>query len=389
MRSFYKWLATSNPWWWAALASVGILIGLASSLPLSLSHRHTLLFFGLSCFAVAVLLFFPRLNSSIGGEFSDLHNTLTKARTIIERYSAAQSGHDSSLNNSNVSGRFFDQAASAGLFVGISVFEDERIPEVPFAVDDAVDLAHLFTLELGLVSPERSVLLLAGEPQKTESVQRLTRLLECGASRQSPRMREVYRILGELAQETKPPGVLLLTVATHGVSDQGGDFLLAMDSLRGRKLRTGVSVDELFDEVARATAERRIVLLDACRERFSQATRGEEDSTMSQSFSDTIASATGLVVLSAATLGGFAYDDRDRKNGVFTAAVLDGLHGEALPGPEGWITVRSLADFVQQQVVAWVRRNRPDHVAKSLGIARRIEATAEELPLALHPRRQG
>lgn len=160
---------------------------------------------------------------------------------------------------------------------------------------------------------------------------------------------------------------------------------MATDSLKGRTLRTGVAVTEVFDEVARADAERRLVLLDACRERISQGTRGTEESAMRQSFADAIAQAKGSVVLSGATLGGFAYDDPERQNGVFTAAILDGLHGEAPAGPEGWITIRTLADFVQQRVAQWVRRNWPDHVVRSKGIERRIEANAEGLPLALHP----
>src|SRR5262249_19049415 len=72
-------------------------------------------------------------------------------------------------------------------------------------------------------------------------------------------------------------------------------------------------------------------------------------------------------------------------NGVFTAAVLDGLHGEAKATDDGWITVRTLADFVQQRVAVWVRHNRPDHIAKSFGITLQVEATAKDLPLAPHP----
>jgi hypothetical protein len=289
-------------------------------------------------------------------------------------------------NEAEAEGQFgFDIAASAALFVGVSSFEDERIHAIPYAVDDAVDLAYLFTFELGLISPERTILLLAGEPQKPRSIEHLERLGEGGAHRKSARMTDFYRYLGELIQATEEPGLFVLAVATHGVSDQGGDFLLATDSLRQRMLRTGIAVAEVFDEVSRARAGRRLVLLDACRERLTLGTRGEEHLAMTQSFADAIALAKGLVVLSAATLGGFAYDDSVRKNGVFTAAVLDGLHGEAPAGPEGWITVRTLADFVQQRVAAWTRRYRPDHVAKSLGIAKRVEATAEALPLARHP----
>jgi hypothetical protein len=284
-----------------------------------------------------------------------------------------------------ISEEAFDPVASAGLFVGVSSFEDERIAAVPFAVDDAVDLAHLLTLELGLILPERTVLLLAGEPQKPESIERLTELLGRGAHRRSARMPDVYRYLVEATRNTEGRGLFVLTMATHGVSDQGGDFLLATDSLRERTIRTGIVAAELFDEVSRSGAQRRLVLLDACRERLSQGTRGEVGAAMAPSFANAIARARGSVVLSASTLGGFAYDDPVRGNGVFTAAVIDGLRGEAKASPEGWITVRTLADFVQPRVAEWVRRNRPDHIARSLGIARHIEATAENLPLARHP----
>lgn len=37
----------------------------------------------------------------------------------------------------------FDAAHSAGLFVGVRDFEDADFAEVPYAVDDAIDLAYL------------------------------------------------------------------------------------------------------------------------------------------------------------------------------------------------------------------------------------------------------
>ena len=63
----------------------------------------------------------------------------------------------------------FDASESAGLFVGVRSFRDSWFAEVPFAVDDAVDLAYLFALQLALIAPERVVLALSGEPVKAES----------------------------------------------------------------------------------------------------------------------------------------------------------------------------------------------------------------------------
>lgn len=128
----------------------------------------------------------------------------------------------------------------------------------------------------------------------------------------------------------------MVTVASHGLTDQGGDHIVAADSLADRLLRTGVSVDEVFDEVARAAAPRRVVLLDTCRERLTDGTRGLRSEPMSASFATAIAKTRGQVVLSAASHGTYSYDDFDRGNGVFSGAVLDGLRGEAEPDAEGW-----------------------------------------------------
>lgn len=167
----------------------------------------------------------------------------------------------------------FRSEASAGLFVGVSSFQGGRFAAVPFAVDDAVDLAHIFAVELGLLAPERCVLSLAGEPEKPATAERLDRLLGRGARRTEPHYTALYRHLGKQAREARPDGLLVITVASHGLSDQGGDFLLASDSLPERVVRTGLAVDEVFDMVARAGAPRRLVLLDACRERLTESTR--------------------------------------------------------------------------------------------------------------------
>jgi hypothetical protein len=77
----------------------------------------------------------------------------------------------------------FDPAESAGLFVGIRKFDDPEFIEVPFAVDDAVDLAHLFALELDLIAPQNVILALSGDPQKARSADALQALLQAGAQR--------------------------------------------------------------------------------------------------------------------------------------------------------------------------------------------------------------
>ena len=282
----------------------------------------------------------------------------------------------------------FLSSESRGLFVGISRLRDPLFTEIPFAVDDAVDLAHLFAFELDLLTAPGLVLALSGEPRKEASMERLRELVEEGATRTEANQTDIYLQLDYLRRQTTQRGLLIVTLAAHGFSDQGGDFIVAADSLKQRIKRTGVKVDELFDDIARAPAPRRLVLIDSCRERLTNDTRAIRGANaLGERFAAAIQAAEGQVVLAGATLGGFAYDDLQRGNGVFTGAVLDGLRGEASPDERGFITVHSLAELVNERVVQWVRENRPDHARISRGIARRIEGAAAQMPLAVEPGR--
>ena len=69
------------------------------------------------------------------------------------------------LANASSPGTFHREAA-AGLFVGVREFPHDATLEVPYAVDDAVDLAYRFSLDqrVGLIPPRRVVLAISGSP---------------------------------------------------------------------------------------------------------------------------------------------------------------------------------------------------------------------------------
>lgn len=285
------------------------------------------------------------------------------------------------------SGSGFTADQSCGLFVGVRSYKDARFSEVPYAVDDAIDLAWTFSQVLRLIPPARVALAIAGEPQKKESVERLEALVGLGARMQPARLSEMYEELENLNRNVGKTGLLVLTVATHGFSDQGSDYLVFEDSVRRRVSQTGLRVDNLFDDIAMSPSERRIVILDACRERLSAETRSggrDAESAMGAAFQAAIEKAKGQVVLCGSRLGGYSYDDHQRKNGVFSGAIMDGLCGEAQPDGRGFITPDSLTRFVGHRVEDWVARNRPEDAAKGAGIEVRVAGEAAQMPLALH-----
>lgn len=291
----------------------------------------------------------------------------------------------------------FDADASRGLFVGISKFsEDEidglssdRFANIPYAVDDAVDMAHFYSLHLKLINPKGTILCLAGTPKKEESRVRLQQLLSAGAVRQPPERNPIFELLSRASRESRPEGMLVVSFATHGMSLQGSDYLAALDSSPQSIANTGLEVNSILNEVAQSNTQRRLVFLDACRERLRQKTDRraggvDKESEMGQAFAEAITNSSGMVVMAGARAGGYAYDDRIRRNGVFTASILEGLAGDAPADGRGFITPGNLAKTVNEKVCEWARSNRqtpPDQC----GITIQIEGLAADLPLAVDP----
>ncbi len=281
----------------------------------------------------------------------------------------------------------FDPESSAGLFVGINEFAEPGLSKIPFAVDDAVDLAHIFALELGLIPPQKVVLILAGEPQKPESQSRLRKLLQAGATGAEANLIEIYRHLLAQSKAAAADGLFVVAFSTHGFSDRGDDFLVAPDSVRRFIRQTGVELRAVLESVEGARARRRLVLLDACRTPWSDSRAVDDgDSAQSASFVSTIEQARGQVVLAAASPEGYTYEDFEHRNGVFTAAVLNGLQGHAVADGRGFITLEHLADYVDARVRSWAQENHPGHAVGTYGgITRILTGEATYLPLAVSP----
>lgn len=281
--------------------------------------------------------------------------------------------------------RHFDPAQSAALFVGVRTFvADETLAEVPYAVDDAIDLASLFALELELVPPRRVVLALSGEAQKQESRERLERLIAAGATLHGADQEEVYRALGQQARAAGREGVLIVSFATHGFDWARTQYVTSASSILRYIERTGVAVTDVFDTVAQSPAARRFVFIDACRERLttSRSTQVDERSRMAPALAEAIAQARGQVIFSAARSGQYAYDDRERGNGVFTASVIDGLRCEAETDEQGFVTVEKLAKYLNVKTQEWIRRNKGPEFETSSGIETNLGGSAAEMPLA-------
>jgi len=278
----------------------------------------------------------------------------------------------------------FDPAQSAGFFVGVRTFSaDKSLAEVPYAVDDAVDLAYLFSIELGLIPPGRLILALSGEVQKHESRRRLKTLIEAGALTHGASQAEFYSTLLRQARTAHGRGIFVVAIATHGFDNRGIHYLTSATSILDFIDRTGIAASDVFDTVSESEASRRIVLIDACRERLT-ANRSpvfNERSRMTPELAQAISQIEGQVIFTAARVGAYAYDDGDRGNGVFTGAILDGLRCRAETDGRGFVTIQTLGRYVNSRIVEWVRIFKGPSFARTAGIESNLGGAASEMPL--------
>jgi hypothetical protein len=247
--------------------------------------------------------------------------------------------------------------------VGVRVLSP-GIPEVPYAVDDAIDLAHLLVFPK---DPRRRLLLahqvqlaLSGEPRKPESKARLARLVHGGARVGGATRAEIESWLGEA--DAGIPALLWVSFATHGRSLDREDHLLTADS--------PLPTQRVLDRVARRPAALRLVVLDACRE-------AQLSSLPALELTGNVESNGPLAVLRA-RVGGPLFDDDESRQGVFTGALLDGLDCRAATDDRGHVTVAFLAAYVNLRVTTWMRERLGLTIDEKLGVEAYLGGTAAE-----------
>lgn len=151
--------------------------------------------------------------------------------------------------------------------------------------------------------------------------------------------------------------MFVLYLAGHGTTLDGEYLFIPWDMAYTNQeaLRAGsVRQEQLMRWLGLVKAQESLVLLDTCHagalvkaSPVPWVTRSLEEKTAI----DRLMRATGQAMLVASTERQFALEGCDNNHGVFTYVLLQGLRGEALPGPsESIITVDQLASYVMREV---------------------------------------
>ena len=188
-----------------------------------------------------------------------------------------------------------------------------------------------------------------------------------------------------LAKEAEGlPSIVVSSAAAANAVMLAGGYFNPLTGYMGKA--EALSVRFIMDQTSMSPSRRRILLFDACRER-QVATRGGSvaGNSLSESFAREVGRHEGTFALFAAAVGGFSYDNRKLRNGVFSGAFIAGMRGGATPDERNMITLAAIADFVNRQVREW--RVQLEGSAPMLDDIERHSGTSFDLmPLTLyHP----
>ncbi|MFN5077747.1 MAG: caspase domain-containing protein, partial [Planctomyces sp.] len=275
---------------------------------------------------------------------------------------------------------------NAGLFVGVNEFTKDRgIAPLNFAVHDAIELAHLFVVELKLIPPENCVLLISGKPAENAKIiqQHLQQLENLGVRVGPAERAEILTTFIDLtAIATVSSQLLVCAFSSHGFNEDKIAYVMPQDGSRTLLSATAVPVDNLETSMTGSKAGHRLFFIDACQERVSAKGNNPVGNGASKLLIDALLKPTGQAKLVSCSPNQFSFENGSLGgvgHGVFTWHLLEALRGSAQPDAQNFIRLGAVSRYVSDGVQKWAQdNNRPLQTPK----LECPEAT-RDLPLAL------
>jgi Caspase domain len=241
--------------------------------------------------------------------------------------------------------------------VGVSRYREPSIVDLSFATKDAVAVAAYYR-QLGV--PDEQVIELLDEDATLANVKR--------------------RLGTELVKNaTNPDDTVILYFAGHGEmeadrssadADGYSKYLLPHDADSSDLFGSALSMEELSRILQRLRAERVVLIIDSC---FSGAAGGRTPyepnapsrGVITEEFLLRMAGAgKGRVILTASGSREVAEESREKRHGIFTYFLLEGLLGAADLDRDGRVDVDEIYRYVSQKVSA-ATRGRQNPMRKS------------------------
>ncbi|MFM9960879.1 MAG: caspase domain-containing protein [Planctomycetaceae bacterium] len=250
---------------------------------------------------------------------------------------------------------------SAGLFVGINRFtKDRTISALNFAVNDAIAIAHFFVVESEQIQGEKATLAISGKPDGPIASEQLEALIKKRVKVSDADRSALLESLTNLKNTAKrftsgeSQSYVVVTFSTHGCELGGNVFVLPSDGMvddSTRMKQTCLTVTELRDDLHKTGAGRQLLILDACRNQAFE-NRKSLSNSMSAEWERVLKAddALGEVQITACSTGQVAWEYPQKRQGLFTVGLLEGLRSAAECDAQGAVRVQHLQTYLAQRM---------------------------------------
>ena len=220
------------------------------------------------------------------------------------------------------------------VIIGISDYQDDRIPDLRFAVNDAQEFYNILVDPNYRDIPEDHVKLLLDQEATT---------------------RNIKEAIGKwLSDQAKEEDTALIYYAGHGSSEKEESYWVTYEADIDDLYATALNNNEIYDMLNRITSKRVITFLDSC---YSAATVKRNDGIRAipteipwEKFSG-----EGRVTISASDGKQLSLELEKYHHGVFTYYLLEGLKGKADKNLDAIIDLDEIWDYVKYQVTEIAR----------------------------------
>ncbi len=272
-----------------------------------------------------------------------------------------------------------ETAGNCGVFVGVAQFDSESgLPELRYTEEDAVALAYLFCREVALIPVRNAWIGLSGKPLSAESERKLGELRAAGINETGTRKLDILRTIRKVSHQTQDSdAMILLTMATHGYELNGQVYLMPSNGDGYFVDESGVPFQSIQDTLQLAKANKRVIIMDACRESPYSETRGSGQAP--DKLMQALRNSEGVAVISSASTGELSWESEDFKHGVFTHYFMEGVKGAAeADRRSGVIKLGAVSKYASQKTIDWSSKS------KSIRQTPWFEGElAREIPLAI------
>lgn len=218
------------------------------------------------------------------------------------------------------------------LVIGINDYQDNQIPNLTYAVNDAKEITKLLVTQLGYDSKNVIVL--------TDSDATRTTLLDT--------LQQAF-INNENVPENSS---LLVYFAGHGSVSRSGNkgFLLMHDTREGSELATAIGMDEIGRIAAECRSKHVLFLVDACYGGFANRRTG------SGAFVRNVWNQKSRQVITAGNSDEKVIESGAWQHSVFTKVLLDAMEkGEADVNNDNIISSTELYMYLEQRISYYAR----------------------------------